>query len=197
MSKIYNPHLQYIITIILSKLKWSYFDSTPEVRDWGSFQEDWLFLGFQDKVSVSCFSRLGQCSVSTYRFGQITTESTGFPPFLISLLSFLKKPKFYFPLLSIKKTDKTKLKLSGEVLYPGISSRSLLLTGRGEFIEVLPANPSTIQELGRVKTKTDLKLNFFLLVFMQSPKQKEWFCFQTSRNLLVLNLYTGFHTCVE
>lgn len=69
--------------------------------------------------------------------------------------------------------DKTKLKLSGEVLYPGISSRSLLLTGRGEFIEVLPANPSTTQELGRVKTKTDLKLNFFLLVFMQRPKQKE------------------------
>lgn len=149
MSKIYNPPLLYIITTILSKLKWSYFDSTPEVRDWGSFQEYWLFFGFQDKVSFSLFSRLRQCLFSTYRFGQITTETAGFPPLLISL--FFKKPKFCFPLFSIKKMYKNKLKLSGEVLYPGISSRNPLSTRRGILIEVSPAHPPTTQELGRLK----------------------------------------------
>lgn len=65
--------------------------------------------------------------------------------------------------------NKTKLKLSEEVIYPGIIP-SPLLTGRGVFIEVSPAHSPTTQELGR-KKKTDLKLNIFLLVFMQRPKQ--------------------------
>lgn len=46
---------------------------------------------------------------------------------------------------------KNKLKLSGEVLYPGISSRNPLSTRRGILIEVSPAHPATTQELGRLK----------------------------------------------
>lgn len=47
--------------------------------------------------------------------------------------------------------DKTKLKLSGEVIYPGITPRSPLSTGRGVFIDISPAHPPTTQELGKEK----------------------------------------------
>lgn len=57
---------------------------------------------------------------------------------------------------------KNKLKLSGEVLYPGISSRNPLSTRRGILIEVSPAHPPTTQELGRVKKKR-FKNEFFSL----------------------------------
>lgn len=49
--------------------------------------------------------------------------------------------------------DKTKLKLSGEIIYPGITPRSPLSTGRGVFIDISLAHPPTTQELGKEKKK--------------------------------------------